>query len=56
MRWATGAASAIMMLMAIAAIMVPYLYSELKEKPSMSTAEGTRRRLLHGGAISSTGC
>ncbi len=30
---ATGAASAIMMLMAIAAIMVPYLYSELKEKP-----------------------
>ena len=29
----TGAASAIMMLMAIAAIMVPYLYSELKEKP-----------------------
>ncbi len=29
----TGAASAIMMLMAICAIMVPYLYSELKEKP-----------------------
>lgn len=29
---AVGSASAIMMLMAIAAIMVPYLYSELKEK------------------------
>jgi glucose/mannose transport system permease protein len=27
-----GASSAVMMLMAIAAIMIPYLYSELKEK------------------------
>jgi glucose/mannose transport system permease protein len=27
-----GAASAVIMLMTIAAIMIPYLYSELKEK------------------------
>ena len=30
---AVGAASAVMMLMTVAAIMVPYLYSELREKP-----------------------
>ena len=30
---AVGAASSIMMLMAICAIMIPYLYSELREKP-----------------------
>jgi glucose/mannose transport system permease protein len=29
---AVGSASAIMMLMTIAAIMIPYLYSELREK------------------------
>ena len=29
---AVGSASAIIMLMTIAAIMVPYLYSELREK------------------------
>ena len=30
---AVGSTSAVIMLMTIAAIMVPYLYSELREKP-----------------------
>ena len=36
---AVGSTSAVIMLMTIAAIMIPYLYSELREKTSMSAAD-----------------
>ncbi len=36
---AVGSTSAVIMLMTIAAIMVPYLYSELREKTPMSAAD-----------------
>ena len=36
---AVGSASAVIMLATIAAIMVPYLYSELREKGAMSAAD-----------------
>ena len=61
---AVGSASAVIMLMTIVAIIVPYLYSELREKRAMSAAPPSARpassaavgSLGRSTASSSTGC
>ena len=60
---AVGSASAVIMLMTIIAIIVPYLYSELREKRAMSAAATALRAASRSAASSdrstassSTGC